>query len=144
MPAKKSSSKQKTRRSKRRQLPWFLIFRLLIILACLFCVWLVWLDYRIQTEFSGKRWSLPARVYAKPLEIYTGKELSLADFEEELEAVAYRPQSDLKTVGYYQRHKTGVEFIKRSFTYWDGSEPTQRLHVHFENNRVSEILDKRM
>jgi penicillin-binding protein 1B len=144
MPAKKSSSKQKTRRLKRKQLPWFLIFRLLIILVCLFCVWLVWLDYRVQTEFSGKRWSLPARVYAKPLEIYTGKELSLADFEEELEGVAYRPQSDLKTVGRYQRHKTGVEFIKRSFTYWDSSEPTQRLHVHFENNRVSEILDKRM
>jgi penicillin-binding protein 1B len=142
MPARKSSSKQKSRGSKRKRLPWFMIFRLLIILTCLLCVWMVWLDYRIQSEFSGKRWSLPARVFAKPVEIYIGQNLSLADFEEELEAAGYRSQTDLKTVGRYHRHKNSVEFIKRSFTYWDDREPTQQLDVQFENNRIREILDK--
>ncbi|MEJ2327757.1 MAG: hypothetical protein P8Y25_13500, partial [Chromatiaceae bacterium] len=33
----------------------------------------VYLDGKIGAKFEGKRWQLPARVYARPLELYAGR-----------------------------------------------------------------------
>ena len=30
------------------------------------------LDRRVTQQFEGRRWTLPARVYAQPLELYAG------------------------------------------------------------------------
>ena len=33
---------------------------------------LLFLDIHIRAQFEGKRWALPAKVYARPLELYAG------------------------------------------------------------------------
>jgi penicillin-binding protein 1B len=30
----------------------------------------------VQEKFSGKRWTIPAKVYARPLELFVGQKLS--------------------------------------------------------------------
>ena len=34
------------------------------------------LDHRVTQQFEGRRWTLPARVYAQPIELYVGQSLS--------------------------------------------------------------------
>jgi len=85
-----------TKRNKRRKhrvsvyLSGFWWFQLCI--ALLFCsaTYIIWLDHRIRTEFEGKRWSLPARVYARPLELYASLHISRAALIKELHALGYR------------------------------------------------------
>ncbi|WP_345956136.1 hypothetical protein [Pseudomonas peli] len=48
----------------------------------------VYLDAVVQEKFSGKRWTIPAKVYARPLELFTGQKLSKDDFLTELDASA--------------------------------------------------------
>jgi penicillin-binding protein 1B len=36
----------------------------------------VHLDKVVRAKFEGKRWALPARVYARPLELYVGRALT--------------------------------------------------------------------
>jgi penicillin-binding protein 1B len=35
-------------------------------------VWIFHLDRIITTQFEGRRWTLPAQVYAEPTELYIG------------------------------------------------------------------------
>src|SRR3546814_10276687 len=44
-------------------------------------------------KFSGKRWTIPAKVYARPLELFVGRKLSRDDFLTELDALGYRRES---------------------------------------------------
>ena len=48
------------------------------------------LDSRIQHVFDGPKWSIPARVYARPLELYQGLEISQQAVVDELVALGYR------------------------------------------------------
>jgi penicillin-binding protein 1B len=50
----------------------------------------VYLDAVVQEKFSGKRWTIPAKVYARPLELFVGQKLSKDDFLTELDALGYR------------------------------------------------------
>ena len=120
-------------------MPWFLLFRISIIFICVSSIWLLWLDHRIQTEFEGKRWSLPARVYARAMEVYIGQDLSVSEFEEKLKAAGYRRQKDLQAVGRYLRSKNSIEFIKRPFVFWDGEEASRQIRVSFVGKKVSDI-----
>jgi penicillin-binding protein 1B len=39
--------------------------------ACLaLFIWIVYLDRVVVSQFEGRRWTLPAQVYAQPLELY--------------------------------------------------------------------------
>ena len=141
MSIKSSSTKQKSGKDKKskRRLPVFFVFRILVVVICILSIWLLWLDHRIRTEFEGKRWSLPARVYASALEVYVGQNLSISDFEKELVATGYRREANTKNSGQYRRDKNGIELIKRSFLFWDGEDSRNHLQVNFVKNRVNSI-----
>ena len=53
---------------------------LFVLLAC----GLIYLDAHVRHSFSGSKWAVPARVYARPLELFAGKQLRQDDFEEAL------------------------------------------------------------
>ena len=36
-------------------------------------IWIVYLDRIVTAQFEGRRWTLPAQVYAEPLELYAGQ-----------------------------------------------------------------------
>ena len=36
----------------------------------------IYLDAVVQEKFSGRRWTIPAKVYARPLELFNGLKLS--------------------------------------------------------------------
>ena len=46
-------------------------------------VWVFYLDKQITRQFEGRRWTLPAQVYAEPTELYVGQSYSAAALEEE-------------------------------------------------------------
>ena len=38
-----------------------------------------WVWWRITTEFDARAWTVPAQVYAAPLELYPGRQLTADD-----------------------------------------------------------------
>lgn len=116
-------------------------FQLFVILACVGTACVLWLDYRIQNEFEGKKWSLPARVYASPMEIYPGQELSLTTLEGELLSIGFKQSEPVVKPGQYRRTHDSLAFIKRSFRFWDGREMQQAVNVVFRGNHVAKLSD---
>src|SRR2546430_9186877 len=46
-------------------------------------LYVLYLDRLVTRQFEGRRWTLPAQVFAAPLELYTGLALSPAQLEED-------------------------------------------------------------
>src|SRR4030088_799884 len=50
----------------------------------------LYLDFRVRSEFEGRRFALPARIYARPLELHAGVRISPGDVGDELRGGAPR------------------------------------------------------
>ncbi len=101
----------------------------------------VYLDGTVREKFEGKRWALPARVFARPLELYAGRPLSAEALQGELERLKYRPVKNPSSAGTYAR--SGGRFVvhTRPFRFWDGPEPERVLDIRIENGQVSQLKD---
>ncbi len=95
------------------------------------------LSGEIRQRFDGKRWSLPAIVYARPLELYPGLRFSPEMLEEELQLSGYRKETKEKSPGSYARSGSSIRLVTRDFHYPSGPEPTRQLTVTFVADHIS-------
>jgi len=95
-----------------------------------------YLDYTIRDQFEGKRWAIPAKVYARPLELYPEMNLSANEFEEELKVLAYRQTVQVDGPGAYDRRSDHFLVYTRAFSFWDSNEPALRIRLDFSGNRL--------
>ncbi|MGB0712385.1 MAG: penicillin-binding protein 1B [Gammaproteobacteria bacterium] len=118
----------------RALLRWVLVIGLILFLP-----YLAYLDYQVTTRFEGKRWSLPAQVYARPLEVFPGLELDPDGLERELTMLGYRRVADPGKTGSYARGKQRIVLHSRAFRFWDGAEASRRAQIDFRDGRVRTV-----
>ncbi|MEL0082315.1 MAG: penicillin-binding protein 1B [Gammaproteobacteria bacterium] len=149
MPAKKKSSGKKPGRAGRGKSsarrpagksPW----RRIILLATVVSViagglYVGYLDLIVQHKFAGKRWALPARVYARPMELYSGAAINREQLLAELNRQGYRRAAHAPEAGTFAASTTRVELYSRGFQFADGSEPAQRVLIEFDQGRIAVI-----
>ncbi|TQV71717.1 penicillin-binding protein 1B [Exilibacterium tricleocarpae] len=121
------------------QLAWY--WRLASGLGLVLVVAVVYLDYVVRSKFDGKKWALPARVYARPLELYEGLPLSPQDFEFELNGLDYRPADQLRRPGDMVKRGGQYQVFSRSFQFWDRLEPARKLSLEFAGARLVRLTD---
>ncbi|MGM0677740.1 MAG: transglycosylase domain-containing protein, partial [Pseudomonadota bacterium] len=145
-PASRRGSGHRTSRSKRRssrrsRLGPVLAFTALVGLVALVGLggYALHLDQQIRSQFEGKRWSLPARVFARPLEIYAGLDLDRETLEQELQWLHYHPGRE--GVGRYARERGHLILNTRGFPFADGYEPPRRVRVSFNDGHVTGLED---
>lgn len=97
----------------------------------------VYLDAIVQEKFSGKRWTIPAKVYARPLELFVGQKLSKEDFLVELDALGYRRESVANGPGAAAVNGNTVDLNTRGFQFYEGLEPAQGVRVRFSGDYVA-------
>ena len=139
-------STKKRRKSKRRtkpkhsRFPWT---KILLSLLLVLVAYVAFLDFQVYRQFEGKRWSLPARVYARPLELYAGLHLTAEQFSSELRALGYRSVRVARKAGEVSRNGKRFQFISRPFVFWDGQEPSQAIRVAFSSTHLETLQDDR-
>jgi penicillin-binding protein 1B len=93
----------------------------------------------VKEKFEGRLWELPARVYARPLVLYPGLELSVGMLEKELVLMGYQRESaskDLDVPGKYTRSGNRFHLFCRPFDFGDEKKPSHGLVLEIEQNRV--------
>lgn len=112
-----SGSRQ--RKNKKKSFPWFssLFLIALGVGGFLLFGYLGVLDYNVRKQFEGKRWAIPARVYASPLELYAGYNMSAAQFEAQLKTLHYRVDSTLSAEGTYVKKGSQITVKTRPFSF---------------------------
>src|SRR6058998_2818328 len=101
----------------------------------------LYLDVRVRNEFEGRRFALPARIYARPLELHAGLRIPQADVEDELRDLGYRDVPRDDQAGWFQRRGSELEIAVRPFIFWDGAQPARRVRVVFDAGRVASLAD---
>lgn len=102
----------------------------------------MYLDHVVRQQFDGKHFSLPARVYARPLELFVGKKLSLTHFEAELKLLRYAHKSELTKSGQFVRVGDTVTIYVRGFSYWDGAQAQQTIRLTISDGFVTSLVDE--
>ncbi len=123
-----------------------LLFLLLLVLLTLggftFQGMMQRLDKKITTRFEGRRWELPARIYARPLELYPGRRIDKKQLVRELELLGYRPTEQVKTAGTYRTHGSHLTLHARAFDFADGKRPAKILTLTLKNKRITSLVEQ--
>jgi penicillin-binding protein 1B len=132
------SSRPRSKRPSGATRPWLgWILKLGLVGLVVLAAFAVYLDAVVQEKFSGKRWTVPAKVYARPLELFVGQKLAKDDFLKELDALGYRRESAVAGPGGVSVAGNNIELHSRGFQFYESTEPSQRVRVRFSGDYVA-------
>src|SRR5256884_3773433 len=112
-----------------------------LALAFAASVFTLYLASRVRSEFEGRRFALPARIYARPLELHVGLHIPQPDVEQELRDLGYPDVAREGESGWFARSGNELEIALRPFVFWDGPQPAKRLRVAFDGGGVRALRD---
>lgn len=137
-PAATKPRKPSVRKVKKAGFFWKgLLLKLALVCMLLGAGLVVYLDAWVTDKFEGKRWSLPAQVYARPLELYVGQPLNLRDVQAELNMLGYHKRFQLSKPGQYVISGGRMEIYTRSFRFWNETAPAQRVSLSVQGGVVT-------
>jgi len=110
-----------------------------ILLGVAFAMWVVRLDRLVTQQFQGRHWSVPARVYAAPLEIYAGAPISAADLEDELRRLHYRPGDPAAGAGFYRRKGGTFDLHARRARFSDEQREGLLVSISADDNSITAL-----
>ena len=117
----------------------FALKHLAIWCVLAFVAYWAWLDRQVIGEFQQRRWDLPARIYAAPLEVYAGLRADPTRIGDMLAILGYRRVRDPAGPGQYRLDTRSVTVHTRGFTFWDGAEAPQAAEIRFSGGKVRVI-----
>ncbi|MBW6519687.1 MAG: penicillin-binding protein 1B [Desulfoarculaceae bacterium] len=139
---KKKIIPKKTRRLKSRARRWTLLKvagPLVLLVFVALGLYVTSLDQVIRQKFAGKRWALPAVVYARPLELYADLPFTAGMLAEELQLGGYRRDKTAEDPGGYDLRGNVIRLVTREFAFPDGLEKSARITVEFSGSVVRKI-----
>lgn len=131
---------RKKRRARRRTgsgRPWKWLLAVFFLVSG--AVYVGYLDRVVRLKFEGSRWALPARVYARPLELYAGAPVRYERLLAELQRLGYRRAAHAMEPGSYALAAGQIELHSRGFLFSDGEEPPARVLVDFDAGQISTL-----
>ena len=132
-------AKKRTPAPSPRLISWRWISKLATVLIVLGAVTLVYLDAQIRHRFEGHRWALPAKVYARPLELFVGQQLAQGQLKYELTQLGYRWVSQVNSPGQVSATNQGFTIYSRGFRFADGDQDKYLVTVTLDKDKVVAI-----
>ncbi len=108
-----------------------------LILAIGISIWVIHLDRTVTREFQGRHWSVPARVFAAPLELYVGAPISANDLEEELHRLHYHRGDPAAGPGVYRRTGNAFDVLARRARFIDEVREPQLVSIHADGASIT-------
>src|SRR6266513_2445563 len=112
-----------------------------LTVALLAAFFTLYLDFRVRSEFEGRRFALPARIYARPLELHAGLRIAQIDVVRELQEAGYGQGPREGEPGWFANDNDWLEVAIRPFVFWDGPQPAKRVRIAFEGGAVRAVQD---
>lgn len=117
------------------------LLRAAIALLVVSVVWVAYLDAVVTRAFESHRWTVPARVYARPLDLYAGKPLTAGQLLSELRELGYREVAVPAGPGEFAAGADGlsVQLVTRGFAFPEGTTRAQRASLEFSEARIERL-----
>ncbi|HKE45187.1 MAG TPA: penicillin-binding protein 1B [Steroidobacteraceae bacterium] len=102
---------------------------------------ILYLDRIVTPQFEGRRWTLPAQVYAQPLELYAGLPFSADAVEQELVRLHYVPVDALTRPGTYHRRGSRIDIATRRVQFAEEVREAGTVSVLTGGGAIQRLLD---
>jgi len=99
-----------------------------------------YLNIVLRDTFAGKRWQLPATVYAQPEELFVGKPVTNAQLRLILKRLSYRQRS-INTARSYQYAPNRFVINQPAVQFWDQHQSAMTLRIRLAENRITELVN---
>lgn len=140
-PPRRTTAGQRKQRSTWRKHALLLLLKCLLVAAPFIVLITVYLDTQVRHKFEGRKWAIPAKVYARPMEIYPGQALPRAELLRALDVLGYHASNAADKPGLFSLENAAVVFVSRGFRFADQTERSHWFRVIFDGNGVAEIRD---
>ena len=144
---KRKKSKSRRARGKRRtgvrRFPLRLLLAVFVLLVLVIGGYAIHLGKTVRVKFEGKRWALPAQVYARSLELYVGAPVTRAQLTNELQYLGYRNRKRVDGPAQWAQNGRRFSIHTRDFSFWDGNEQGRTLTVSVDQGIVTALQDSR-
>jgi len=145
-PAKKTNRRQVPKSARRQTRNIFsnkYLLSFAIVSFLITTLYVVYLDILITEKMSGRIWTFPSSVYARPLELYKNKPISLSDIVHELKLLNYSAtqQRPAKQGQYRVYNNAYIELVTRDFIFSDGLQASRGLRLTVRNNQLTSVED---
>lgn len=141
--AKKVAKKQSKAASKPKSFSIMKLFlRLFLIGVVVLGAYAFYLDAQIKHEFSGNKWEVPAQIFARPLELSKGQEITPTEVIDELTLLGYRKVNEADGSGEYSYRNGILNIQRRAFHFPEGAEGLRHLEITWQGSRISLIQDR--
>lgn len=138
---KKKKAKTKASKSNKKPLK-NLFLKGVLFLILVFIVYVAYINYQVIQHIDNGQFSIPSRVYARPLHLRAGLKLSQSELVEELNLLSYRNHS-LQGGGSYRQIDDKVQIYRRHFNHPNAPQNAGVFSVEFKQGYISDIYDDR-
>ena len=135
---KKTTPRRPAAKAKRSRLRG-LLYKLTAVFLVVFAVFLIYLDAQVTNKFEGKRWALPAEVFARPLELYEGKPLAINDLIYELNKLGYRKDASVSSPGQYWPAGNRLSLFSREFQFANETSSAQKINLSVSHGKIDRL-----
>ena len=136
---KKSPSRKKAAAPRRRWFSWAFVAKFSLVLLVIGAAGLAYLDAMVRERFDSHVWQLPARVYARPVELYEGRVLSREDMLKLLDLMRYRRDAAASTPGSFAVQGSRLLIHTRGFKDSDGGETPKRIRISLSGGQIRNL-----
>ncbi|MES9940513.1 MAG: penicillin-binding protein 1B [Candidatus Thiodiazotropha sp. 6PLUC2] len=134
---KKNSRKQSKPKRGGRLRRWLLLGVTTLLLATL--LYSLYLDRVVQARLEGQRWSLPAKVYGRSLDLYPGAPVTLTHLKQTLAGLGYRKVKHPDRPGEYSSYRERILLRTRAFRFPDIDRSSDYLEVVLNDKGVESL-----
>ena len=143
-PRRKGGGKSRARKSRggnKSGLRWWWKAALagVVLVALVIGGYTLYLGKTVRVKFEGKRWAVPAQIYARPLDLYAGAGVSAEQLEAELEFLGYREVAKVSGPAQWSRRKGRFTIHTRDFVFWDGAEAGRAAVVDTATDGITRL-----
>jgi penicillin-binding protein 1B len=109
------------------------ILFLVVLAACIIglVIYLMRQDSIVRSKFDGQRWEIPAKVFARPLELYVGAGVDGKSVRDELILLGYKKNASYQSPGTFLDSGDSLFVHTRGFNFGSSKEPEQVLKIKF-------------
>lgn len=146
---KKITNTKKTvdnKKSPKKSILWFiwsLFWKSTLALIALLTIMGIYFDKKIDRKLGGSAWTLPAKVYARPLLLEPQQLITQRMLIAELKLLNYRPVEIVHSAGQFSVNGNQVELFRRSFDFPEGIELEEKITLSFVHNRIASLKNNR-
>ncbi len=131
------ATRKKTTKQTSRRFGWIrYVLVLVVALGLLLGGYTLYLSKTVRVKFEGKRWALPAQIYARPLELFVGAPVSAEQLEAELAFLGYRHVGQVYGAGQWSRKGRQFTIHTRPFTFWDETQQGAVVLIELDVNGI--------